>query len=81
MSGAYNVVIGDGGRFVVPADLRERAGLVRGTPLILIEAPNALVLLTRTQLQQLVRSGLEGSDLVGELLAARRAEAAADSAK
>ena len=80
MSGTYHVVMGDRGRLVVPADLRDRAGLEEGTPLILLEAPAGLVLLTRAQLQQLVRSDLAGLDLVGELLAERRAEAAADDA-
>jgi len=39
-----------------------------------------LVLLTRSQLQRLVRADLAGLDLVGDLLAERRAEAAADDA-
>jgi len=40
--------------------------------------PGGLVLLTRSQLQQRVRADLAGLDLVEELFAARRAEAAAD---
>jgi AbrB family looped-hinge helix DNA binding protein len=72
--------MGDRGRLVVPADLRDRAGLSEGTPLILLEAPAGLVLLTRAQLQELVRADLAGLDLVGELLAERRAEAAAEDA-
>jgi AbrB family looped-hinge helix DNA binding protein len=72
--------MGDRGRLVIPAGLRERAGLTEGTALILLEAPAGLVLLTRPQLQQLVRADLAGLDLVGELLAARRAEAAAEDA-
>jgi hypothetical protein len=39
------------------------------------------VLLTRSQLQELVRADLAGLDLVGELLADRRAEAVADDAE
>jgi AbrB family looped-hinge helix DNA binding protein len=73
-------VMGDRGRLVIPAELRERAGLAEGTPLILLDAPDGLVLLTREQLQQLVRADLTGLDLVGELLAERRAEAAAEDA-
>jgi hypothetical protein len=38
------------------------------------------VLLTRPQLQELVRADLTGLDLVGELLAERRAEAAGEAA-
>ena len=78
MSGTYHVTMGDRGRLVVPAALRERVGLDEGTPLTIVETPDGLVLLTRSQLQALVRADLAGLDLVGELLAERRAEAAAD---
>jgi AbrB family looped-hinge helix DNA binding protein len=80
MSGTYTVTMGDRGRLVVPAELRERAGLVEGETLTLVEAPGGLVLLTRQQLRALVRADLAGFDLVGELLAERRAEDASDSA-
>jgi hypothetical protein len=50
-------------------DLRERAGLAEGTALTLPETPRGLVLLTRPQIQELVRADLTGLDLVGELLA------------
>ena len=80
MGGTYQVVMGDRGRLVIPAELRERAGLAEGTPLVLFETPAGLVLLTRPQLQDLVRADLAGLDLVGELLAERRAEAAAEDA-
>jgi AbrB family looped-hinge helix DNA binding protein len=70
--------VGDRGRIVVPAEVRERAGLVSGTELILLEAPDGLVLLTREQLRNRVRNELAGLDLVGDLLADRRIEAAAD---
>jgi AbrB family looped-hinge helix DNA binding protein len=72
--------MGDRGRLVIPAGLRERAGLAEGTPLVLMETPQGLVLLTRSQLQELVRADLADLDLVGELLAERRAEAAAEDA-
>ena len=80
MSGTYQVVMGDRGRLVIPADLRERAGLAEGTALILLETPAGLVLLTRPQLRERVRADLACLDLVGELLAERRGEAAADDA-
>lgn len=73
-------MMGDRGRFVIPAELRERAGLAEGTTLTLLETPDGLVLLTRPQLQRLVRADLTGLDLVGELLADRRAEATSDDA-
>lgn len=80
MSGTYQVVMGDRGRLVIPAEVRERTGLAEGTALVLLETPTGLVLLTRPQLQELVRADLTGLDLVGELLAERRAEAAGEAA-
>ncbi len=78
MSGTYQTTVGDRGRLVIPAELRDRAGLTEGTTLTLIETPGGLVLLTRPQLRALVRADLAGLDLVGELLAERRVEAAAE---
>jgi AbrB family looped-hinge helix DNA binding protein len=72
--------MGDRGRLVIPSELRERSGLTEGTILTVLEAANGLVLLTRSQLQELVRADLAGLDLVGELLAERRAEATAEDA-
>lgn len=76
MHGTYNLVVGDRGRIVVPAEVRDRAGLREGTPLVLLETPDGLVLLTRDQLKARVRRELAGLDLVGELLAERRRAAA-----
>ena len=80
MGGTYSIVVGDRGRIVVPAEVRERAGLREGTPLILMESPMGLVLLTRDQLRARVREDLDGLDLVTALLADRRDAAAADEA-
>lgn len=76
MSGTYRVTVGDRGRLVVPADVREEAGLVAGSELILLNTPDGMVLLTRRQLRERVRRGLEGVDLVGQLLSERRSDAA-----
>jgi AbrB family looped-hinge helix DNA binding protein len=70
--------VGDRGRLVVPADVRQRAGLTEGTPLVLLETPNGLLLLTRQQLLARVRDEGAGADLVGELLADRRQAAEAE---
>ena len=78
MSGTHTVVMGDRGRLVIPAELRDRLNLVPGTPLVLFEASAGLVLTTREQLKSLVRDRLADRDLVTELLAERRGEAAAD---
>ncbi len=80
MSGTYQVTMGDRGRLVVPADLRKRSGLDEGVQLTLIESPDGLVLLTREQLRERVRSELADLNLVGELLADRRTEAEAEDA-
>ena len=72
MSGTSTVVVGDRGRIVIPADVRDRAGLSAGTPLVLLEMPDGLVLLTREQLRARVRDELSGLDLVGDLLDERR---------
>jgi bifunctional DNA-binding transcriptional regulator/antitoxin component of YhaV-PrlF toxin-antitoxin module len=63
---------------VVPADLRARVGWDEGTPLVLVETPTGVAFLTRPQLKAMVRADLSGLDLVGELLADRRGEAAND---
>jgi AbrB family looped-hinge helix DNA binding protein len=72
--------MGDRGRIVVPAEVRQRAGLDEGTLLVLLETPDGLVLLTREQLRARVRQELQGLDLVAELLADRRRAAANEDA-
>lgn len=71
---------GDRGRPVVPAELRQHAGLTAGTPVTLIETADGIVLLAREQLKRLVRRDLAGAGLVGELLADRRRAAADEHA-
>ena len=73
-------MMGDRGRLVVPAELRERLQLKAGSPLVLVETPQGVVIATREQVKALVRSRLQGLDLVGELLAERRKLAAAEDA-
>jgi AbrB family looped-hinge helix DNA binding protein len=80
MGGTYAVVLGDRGRLVVPAELRERMHLTAGTPLALVETPRGFLVLTRDELKRLVREDLAGVDLVGELLTERRAAAAVEDA-
>lgn len=80
MGGTYRVTMGDRGRLVIPVEVRDRAGLAEGTPVVLLETQAGIVLLTRSQLRDRVRADLAGLDLVGELLAERRAEAADDGA-
>ena len=70
------MVMGDRGRLVVPAELRERLHLEAGSTLILLDTPGGIILATREQLMKLVREDLQGLDLVGELIAERRRQAA-----
>jgi AbrB family looped-hinge helix DNA binding protein len=75
MSGTYQVTVEDRGRVVIPAGLKKRADLSEGTSLTILETPGGLLLLTRPQLQRLIREDLAGLDLVAELLAERKVEA------
>jgi len=72
MNGIHTVTVGDRGRIVVPAAVRERAELSEGDSLVLLETPDGIVLLTREQLRDRVRNELDGLDLVSQLLAERR---------
>ena len=72
MSGTHTVVMGDGGRIVVPAEIRARSELSEGTPLVLLDTPGGIVLMTRAQLRARVRDELAGLDLIDELLRDRR---------
>ncbi|HMQ65285.1 MAG TPA: AbrB/MazE/SpoVT family DNA-binding domain-containing protein [Arachnia sp.] len=76
MSTTFHAPLGDRGRLVVPAELRTRQGWRQGDPLLFVEAPDGVVLMTREQAKALVRKQLAGSSLVEELLADRRAAAA-----
>ena len=70
--------MGDRGRLVVPAELRERMKVASGSPLLFIDTPRGVLLVTRDQARELVRESLNGHDLVAELLADRRREAAVE---
>ncbi|MCY4102442.1 MAG: AbrB/MazE/SpoVT family DNA-binding domain-containing protein [bacterium] len=80
MSDTSTVIMGERGRIVVPAAVRERAGFSEGTTLMILETPNGVVLMTRDQLLARVRSELRGLDLVSELLADRRRAAEIEDA-
>lgn len=65
---------------MVPAEVRVHAGLEEGVPLLLLETPGGLVLMTREQAREMLRRQLSGADVVAQLLADRRAAAAAEDA-
>jgi len=72
--------MGDRGRLVVPAELRQDLGWTPGRRLFLLESSAGVVVMTREQLKAHVRRDLAGLDLVDELLAERREAADRDLA-
>jgi antitoxin PrlF len=76
----HPVLVGAKGRVVLPAPIRRALGLAEGSELLARVEDGAVVLEPRAvavgRLQALVRASVpERSELVGELLAERRAEA------
>ncbi|UJP08844.1 AbrB/MazE/SpoVT family DNA-binding domain-containing protein [Microbacterium sp. KUDC0406] len=80
MDTTFVASMGDRGRLVVPAALRTRQHWESGTPLLFIETDNGVVLATRDQAKRILRAQLSGTDLVGDLLAERRAAAGREDA-
>jgi AbrB family looped-hinge helix DNA binding protein len=82
MSDTNTVVVGDKGRIVLPAAIRQSRGWTTDTVLLVLETESGVELLTRDELLKRVRKSLDNSgDLVGELIAERRAEAARENAE
>jgi AbrB family looped-hinge helix DNA binding protein len=82
MSGTNQSVMGDRGRIVVPADIRERMHLEKGTPLIFHETDDGLMILTREQAIRRLRAQLpKGASVVDELLAEHREDARRENAE
>lgn len=77
MDTTFVAPMGDRGRLVIPAELRARQHWEQGVPLLMIETDGGVILVTREQAKALVRSQLEGKNVLDSLLADRRA--AADS--
>lgn len=67
--------VGDRGRVVLPAGIRERRNWSEGTTLIAVETDRGVILTERHELERLVRDQLQGTDLVAALIAERRAAA------
>lgn len=75
VSGTSIAVMGDRGRLVVPAAVRQRQGWEADTQLVFVESEGGVVVLTREQLHKRVSRGLSGPSLADELILERRAEA------
>ncbi|MCY7290365.1 MAG: hypothetical protein LH624_19505 [Cryobacterium sp.] len=73
MSGTESMRVGDRGRVVLPAGIRERRNWSEGTTLIAIETDRGVILTARDELERIVREQLAGTDVVAALLAERRA--------
>ena len=78
MDTTFVAPMGDRGRLVIPAELRARQHWDQGSRLLMTETSGGVILVTREQAKALVRSQLEGADLLGSLLAERRAAAASE---
>ena len=63
---------------MIPAEIRGRHELTMGTPLILIDSDDGLVLLTREQMKRRVQQDYRGTGIVDSLLADRRTAAAGE---
>lgn len=75
MSGKYSMVVGNKGRVVLPAGLREERGWEEGTVLVVVRTERGVLIESQEALLATIQSGLAGTDLVGELLRERRAAA------
>lgn len=79
MSGTFALTVGHKGRVVIPAPTRAHQRWTEGTALIGVETEGGVVLMSREQAEERVAASVEGRDLVGELIAERRAEARRDA--
>ncbi|GAA4830936.1 AbrB/MazE/SpoVT family DNA-binding domain-containing protein [Garicola koreensis] len=73
-----HVTLGDRGRLVIPAEMRNRQRWRAGTPLVFVDTADGVVLMSREQARERIRQQLEGKELVEELLSERRLEAERD---
>ena len=64
--------MGERGRVVLPAALRQRRNWSEGTILVAVETHRGVVLAGRDELESLVREQLRGEDVVGALIEERR---------
>lgn len=72
------VTVGDKGRVVVPSEIRDARGWVKGTTLIGIDTSKGLLLMSRDDARRMVKEQLSGRDLAQELIDERADEARRD---
>ena len=80
MSAVYSARVGNKGRVVIPAGLRESQGWSDDTVLVFVDESDRVRLVSRDDLERQVLAEMAGGpSLVDELLAERRAEALRDA--
>ena len=77
---SHAVALGDRGRFVIPAAVRDRHDWSEGDSLLVIDTDAGMLVMSPDEALKWLRSRLAGRDLVAELLEARRIEGAAEGA-
>ena len=77
------MTVGNKGRVVLPADIRQGRNWTEGTVLIALETDEGVLLLTRDELLQRVQAEFaeKGKGMLEEFFADRRAEAAREDAE
>lgn len=81
MTEVWTSTMGDRGRLVVPAGLRQKLGWEAGTTIHFVAKDEGIEVMDQETLMNRVQADFAGLDLVSELLAERRAEAARDLAE
>ena len=81
MSGNYSMVVGNKGRVVLPAGLRQERGWDEGTVLVIVRTDRGVLIESRDALLETIQSDLSGTDLVAELISERRAESLREDAE
>ncbi|MET4637267.1 AbrB/MazE/SpoVT family DNA-binding domain-containing protein [Mycetocola sp. 2940] len=78
MSGTESIRVGNKGRIVLPADIRQRRQWAEGTTLVAVETESGVLLAERSALEEILRKQLSGADVVASLLEDRRRASAAE---
>jgi AbrB family looped-hinge helix DNA binding protein len=82
MGAVYSAKVGNKGRVVIPAGLRESQGWSDDTVLVFVDESDRVRLVSRDDLERQVLAEMAGGpSLVDELLAERRAEALRDASE
>ena len=81
MSGTQSMTVGNKGRVVLPAAIRQSRNWTEGTVLIAVDTDDGVLLLTRDELERKVLAEFagKGNGIVDELIDERHAEAAREN--